>query len=793
MSVDVASLAAQAMPYVSAATGAYGGAVLAKVRDDAADATVGLGRRVLRRIFGTQRESEPLPGPLADLAARPEDQGPLTTVMLAITQALASDPAMAMEVRSMLAADPAVSQEVGAGRDAYTAAGDLTVINNFGADVVNPHAPGLERRRVWGTIPARNLRFTGRESLLAMVRAELSSGERTVVQALHGMGGIGKTQLAIEYAHRFADDYDLVWWISAEKPELIAAQFAPMIDALGWPRAGGPEELRHAVRSALREHHRWLLVFDNAESPEDTAGWLPGATGHVLITSRAGGWDEIAVPVEIGVLNRSESVALLLLRLPHLGEKDARQVAEALGDLPLALAQAAGFMAQTGITAVGYVGLVSGRAAEILDQGRPASYPRSLAASTQLALDRLDTENRAAAELVRICAFLGAEPICSDLFTASVSCLPGALAAQAADPLAWRQVLASITSQSLAHVDHRGLQMHRLTQAILRDQLTPELAVATRTHAEAILAASHPGPGGDPDTWPTWARLMPHLLAADLSATSNSDLRQLACGAALHLMYCGEARVGHEFTARIYQSWRRRLGDDDKNTLMMGNYLAWALRNMGRYAEARNVDEDILARRRRLLGADHTESLQSACHLALDLHRLGELEAARDLNQETLARELRMFGPDSDATLSTAVNLAWDLRALGEPEAARDMNQDSLARTRRLRGEDHPDTLVTANCLADDLRALGEVQAALALHKDLLARNRRMQGENHRMTLVYASSVAADLRALGQYKAARQLDEDTLARRRQVLGEDHPETKASAEDLAEDIRALEER
>jgi hypothetical protein len=206
-----------------------------------------------------------LPAPLADLAASPRDEDALAAVRLAIMEVLAGDQAAAAEVRAMLADAPAVSQEVGAARDAYTAAGHLTVINNYGTEEGEPQAPGLTRRRVWGDIPARNLRFAGRESLLATVREALLSGDRAVVQALHGMGGIGKAQLATEYAHRFANDYYLVWWVAAEQPELIGAQFAAMADALEWPRVGGLEELRQAVRSRLREHGRWLLVFDNAD------------------------------------------------------------------------------------------------------------------------------------------------------------------------------------------------------------------------------------------------------------------------------------------------------------------------------------------------------------------------------------------------------------------------------------------------------------------------------------------------------------------------------------------------
>ena len=211
--------------------------------------------------------------------------------------------------------------------------------------------------------------------------------------------------------------------------------------------------------------------------------------------------------------------------MPGLGAADADRLAAQLGDLPLAIAQAAGFMAETGMPAAEYLGLLGTRAGQLLAQGTPGSYPRSLAAATQLIADRLAAEDPAAAELASLCAFLAPEPIPEDLFTGAPGELPGELAARAADPLAWRQTLAHLARQSLARIDQRGLVMHRLTQAILRDRLTPGQAAATRARTEAILAASDPGDPPNPVTWPRWARLMPHLLAADLAATDNPGLR----------------------------------------------------------------------------------------------------------------------------------------------------------------------------------------------------------------------------------------------------------------------------
>jgi tetratricopeptide repeat protein/NB-ARC domain-containing protein len=580
----------------------------------------------------------------------------------------------------------------------------------------------------------------------------LLTEDKAVVQAFQGMGGVGKTQLAIEYAYQFAGAYDLAWWVNAEQAGLIGDQFAALGAALGCVQAGASAEaVRAAVLGELRDRGRWLLVFDNAESPADVSPWLPGGGGHALITSRERNWAEVAAPVEVDVLSRDESVALLRDRVTGLGAADAAQLADALGDLPLAIAQAAGFMAEAGVPATQYLELLRTQAGKLLDQAAPgASYPRSLAAATGITVDRLRIADPAAAELASVCAFLGPEPIPEDLFTSAPGKLPDDVAVRVADPLAWRQTLARLARRSLARIDERGLVMHRLTQAILRDRLTADHAVAARTSAEAILAAADPGDSTNPVTWPRWAQLMPHLLAADLAAAGNPDLRWMACDACWYLLARGDTRTAHDLATDLWQNWRDRLGDDDVHTQAMAVYVAWALREMGRYAEARELDEGTLARKRRVLGENHPDTLSLANNLANNLRQLGEHQAARQLNEDTLARKRRVLGENHPSTLGSASSLANDLTSLGEHQAARELNEDTLARRRHVLGANHPDALSSANNLAINLRALGEPRAARELDEDTLARRRRVLGANHPYTLNSASNLAADLRALGE-------------------------------------------
>jgi hypothetical protein len=466
-----------------------------------------------------------------------------------------------------------------------------------------------------------------------------------------------------------------------------------------------------------------------------------------------------------------------------LSQSDADRLGDALGDLPLAVAQAAGFMAETGMAPAEYLDLLETQAGRLLELPPPESYPQSLAAATQLIAGRLSQEDPAAAHLANLCAFLAPEPIPENLFTSAPGELPPELAARATSLLAWRQTLAHLVLQSLARVDQRGLVMHRLTQAILRDRLPSGQAAATRAHVEAILATSNPHDPANPATWPRWAQLMPHLLAANLEGTSNPGLRSTACEACWYLLARGDAHSCHDLASRLHQQWCDWLGADDPDTLMMASCLAQALEDLGDYRAARELGEDTLARRRQVLGEDQPSTLVTASNLVTTLGRLGELEAARNLAEDTLERSRRVLGEDDSRTLVAASNLAAVLQDLGQVQAALELGEGVLARRRRVLGEDHPSTLSSAGNVATSLRAVGALQAARDLGEDTLSRMRRVLGDDHPSTLAVATDLVVTLQQLGELRSAKELAEDTIRRMRRVLGEDHPDTLTAARAL----------
>jgi TIR domain/Tetratricopeptide repeat/NB-ARC domain len=523
-----------------------------------------------------------------------------------------------------------------------------------------PRLPGT-RPCVWN-VPARDPAFKGRDRLLGAIREQLLGGDGVAVQAVLGPAGMGKSRLAAEYVHRFASAYDLAWWVAADQPALLGEQFSALGTELGCAGdRAGTGAARSAVLNELRDRGRWLLVFDNASNPGDLAGWIPDGSGHVLITSRSASWDGVAVPAGIGVFDRAETVAMLRSRVAGLSEVDADQLAVQLGDLPLAIVQAAGFMAETGMTAAEYLGLLRAQAGHIADIPRPVPYPPFLAAVTHLTAGRLARDDSAAFELALLCAFLAPEPVPADIMTTAAAELPSELSAGVATPAAWRQAQAVLARYGLAQADQRGLYLHQLIQAILRDYLTPDQASATRARSEAILAASDPGDPADAATWHRWTRLMPHLLAADLAATDNPGLRIMACDASWNLLARGDVDGSADLASDLYQQWRKRLGNDHLDTLAIGHCLAWVLRVKGQHTDARDLNEDILGRKRRVLGADHPSTLATASALVSNKQVLGDVQAARDLNEDILARKRRVLGAHQPNPLASARDFGVDL------------------------------------------------------------------------------------------------------------------------------------
>ena len=297
-----------------------------------------------------------------------------------------------------------------------------------------------------------------------------------LAQALYGLGGVGKTQIALEYAHRFQADYDLVWWIPAERPQKASLALASLAARLGVQAGDNAADAAAAAVEWLRRGTpRWLLIFDNAEDPGDLEPFFPGGPGHIMITSRNQAWTHHAEPIELDVFSRDESVAHLLHHVPGLDPGDAAEVADAVGHLPLAIEQASAWLEQTGMPAPGYIEQLVTQFTSALGLNKPLDYAVPVVATWNLSFDRLKERSPAAVRLLQILAFCSPGPISMTLLYGDEMneiLLPFDEALR--EKLMLGQVIRDISRFALVKIDQgrNSLQIHRLVQAVIRSQMT---------------------------------------------------------------------------------------------------------------------------------------------------------------------------------------------------------------------------------------------------------------------------------------------------------------------------------
>jgi tetratricopeptide (TPR) repeat protein len=663
------------------------------------------------------------------------------------------------------------------------------------ADMQRPRLPSsVGLPKIWN-VRRPNPEFTGREAEIVELRDGLLTARQPVVYALHGMGGVGKTQIALEYAHRFSSQYDIIWWFDAEHVDQLPVHYTELAKRLGVAKPeAGSESNAHALLQHLQTRGRWLLILDNAEQPDRVEPWLPEGPGHVLITTRTPDWRGIAHQVDLGVFERSDSLGYLFARIPAIGSEQADRLAQDLGDLPLALAQAAGVL-RTGMSVVRYRELLATNTARLLQESDLRNYPTPLAATVNIAVARLRAEGHQNAEaLLRLGAFLGPDPIPTawlETARAHISTVPGD-----PDDLMWpHNALRPLSRYGVARTDLDTFQIHRLTQAVLRAQTGSSQTVSILQDVIAVLTTVEPGDADSPNDWPVWASLTAHVTVAHVTAAAaeHAGLRRTLTRVLLFLLRSGQTHAAHTLSARLYGEWIGTLGPDHRDVLTCAQYLGQSYLELGEYKQALAVIEDTLARRRATLGADHPDTLRSAHDAGAVNFALGHNGLALNIAQEVFEKRRRVLGEDHYDTLLSADSVAIALMTADRLTEAYSVAEAAFGRSHRSFGENHQHYLKVSHTLGAILDSLGEKSRARHLLQSTMTKCREALGENHIETLRVSQSYATLLRADGDCDNARSILEYALTQSRRALGEDHPNTLEFAFSLAITLRSLHRR
>jgi tetratricopeptide (TPR) repeat protein len=654
--------------------------------------------------------------------------------------------------------------------------------------------------QVWGAVPLRNPDFVGREELLEQLRIRLlEPGDRATAvlpEALHGMGGVGKSQTVVEYIYRHASEYDIVWWIPSEHPTTIRSSFVDLAKRLGI-KASSAETAVPAVLETLRsgvQNRRWILVFDNAEHPDVVRTFLPTGLGHVVVTSRNAEWAGVARTVEVDLFTREESKELLRRRGGgNITDEDADRLAEALGDLPLAVEQAASWRAQTGMPVAEYVDLLEKNSAELLKAGAPSEYELPVAAAWNVPLNRLKSDRKGALELLQVCAFFSPEPIARSLFTGVRGApVPEALAEAFGDSIKLNQAIREINRYSLAKIDHgrNTIQLHRLVQAVLRDQLDHSQWDNMRHSVHLMLVNGDPGDPENSASWPAYADLLPHAINSRAVDCQDNWVRTLVTNLVLYLTSSGDYQGALSLADSAWDAWTKTLGENHVDTLVMGRHRGNALRRVGRVADAGPFNNHVYDLMKANLGEDHEATIAMADVLMLIPRAEGKLYEERDQSEQIVVRARRVLGDDDPATLRYANNYASKLRLTGQYFEARDLDETTLRRRTAVLGGTHSATLNTRSGLAMDIRECGRYVEACEMQEETSTMATEILGKDHPNTIGGDRCLAVARRKAGLHDKAMELTEEVYNRYRLRHGEEHVDTVTSMMDMATELRHM---
>ncbi|MGI5455565.1 FxSxx-COOH system tetratricopeptide repeat protein [Streptomyces sp. CA-249302] len=649
---------------------------------------------------------------------------------------------------------------------------------------------------VWGDIPPRNPNFTGREGLLRELRERLiqDRGAAVVPRTLHGMGGIGKTSLAVQYVYDRMNEYDLVWWISAERTARIShslVELAPHLSLPSRDASSAVGEVLQALRTG-QPYANWLLVYDNAESPEAIRQFLPsGGPGTVLITSRNPQWTGIARPLEVDVFRREESKLLLSARSAEIGDEDADRLAEALGDLPLAIEQAAAWQAETGMPVAEYLQLLDEKEADLLRDTASPQAQHSVIAAWNISLDQLESASPAAYQLLQTCSFYAPEPIPRSFFGRRPrGSLSPELDAALEDPIRLGQAIRDIGRYSLARFSHRSssLMMHRLVRAAVMSRMTDGQQPRFRHYAHLLLAASDPN---DPDNtrhWERYGSLYPHVVASGAVQSEESWVRNLVVNEVIYLLRWGDYESGLELARTAHETWSQSLGEDHPQTLQVARGLGFLLFTVGRYPEAAALNSAVLEAYRRTMGPEAQDTTDALGNVAIDRRVQGAFGKALELSESVHQQYLRLLGPDDPETLRAAHNLAVSLRLVGDFARARDLDQQTWQSWTLMYGQDYVGTLLTWLGLCVDIRELGDCSLALTYHREIAERIASLLGTDNSLALSSFRHLAIALRKAGEPEEALQTAQQAHAELVRRYGEDNPESMSAALELSTQLR-----
>jgi tetratricopeptide (TPR) repeat protein len=659
--------------------------------------------------------------------------------------------------------------------------------------------PGSPKSPLWSVPYRHNRFFTGREDMLnALYNYFISSPSIfTRIQALNGLGGVGKTQLALEYAYFYKQEYWSVLWVRADAQDLLRADISAIADMLFLPAKERSDEqhLFASVKRWLQHNQRWLLVLDNL-NPEDflIIDLLVPAqcSGHVLLTTQSQATGQFARALSVESMTIDESALFLLRRAKIISEQASRDeaskgdyaeavaIAQELGGLPLALDQAGAFIEETQSSLSVYLARYRKRQIALLRQRGQFSNYHDLPVSVTLsqAFKKVTRINPAAMELLHLFAFLHPDGIPDEMLTYGASELNESLQELAADPLDLDAAISTLLRFSLVHrhADTTTLSIHRIVQAILKEDLTPTLQ--RQWAISVVRLVNSVFPDADFSANDLCERYLPQAQQC-ARLISEFHLTQLEAAQLLYHLgcYCHQRALHAEaetHLVNVLHLYEQELGPDHLKTAECLNALASLHSDLGNYQQAELLQQRALAIHEQLLGPDHSEIAAMLNNLGLIYQEQEKYPLAESLYLRALAIYQATLPPGHYQITHSLNNLATFYQEQEDYQKA----EDILVQVLRMREEtletEHPDIATSLNNLAMLYEEQQDYQRVEALLVRALHIYEHTEGANHPDVAMVLNNLALHYRKQGHYPQAEPLYLRALAIYEQSFGSDHP-------------------
>ncbi len=618
----------------------------------------------------------------------------------------------------------------------------------------------------WNVPYKRNPFFTGREEVLDQLYETFKEEKRKTAklpQALSGLGGVGKTQTAVEYAYRYRYEYEAVLWARAESADTLASDFLSIAEILNLTEENVKDQRQiiDALKDWLNQNTHWLLILDNVEDLEMISNFLPTENkGHILLTTQIQAMSGWAQRVPIGTMEQQEGALLLLRRaniiapnalLDEVSDVDitqAEEISQSLGGLPLGLDQAGAYIEETSLDLPGYLELFQSQQRELLQRRgkQAAGHPEPVITTWSLSFAKVKQANTGAADLLRLCAYFYPDAIPEGIIRKELSDLSAGLRTIASDPIKLNEAIEELLKFSLVRRDPsaRTLTVHRLVQTALKEEMEED---TQRQWAErSVRAVNRAFPEVEFATWTLCQQLLPHAhISRTLIDRWNMEFLE-----ATELLY----RVGHYL-------WER-----------------------SQFAEAEPFLRNALAIREKLLGLESLEVAQTLNLLGVIYLQVDKFAQAESLLQRALTIREKILDQENPKVAESLHDLGMVYYEQGKVLQAESLLQHAIAIREKVLGKEHLETARSLSCLASIYAAQARYSQSELLELQVLAIRTKLLGEEHPEIAASLAILSTLKLYLGDFPEAERLARQALAMREKLLGRDHIYTASSLDTLA---------